>query len=207
MKRSFYDFLGVDKNASPAEVQKAYRRLSRSVHPDHGGSEADMADLNRAYECLKDPARRQAYDQTGEDKPPPPLDVMIRDVLLECFNDIINKEVKRDLIGHATRLLGKLINDLENNQTAAKDKGKSFAKRREQIKVKADGEPNLFHLVIDEKIRENDAMLSQIDFKLQAFKGAHDRLKNYESIDEALESVLLTQTTGASTFDWEYSGS
>lgn len=202
MKQSFYEILGVDKKASPEEIHKAYRYLSKFFHPDIGGNEEEMAELNRAYTCLKDPARRQAYDLTGEDKPAPPLDVMIRDVLLECFNDIINKNVQRDLIGHATRLLSKLIQDLENNQSTEKGKGKSLARRRERIKVKSDGEPNLFHLVIDEKIRENSAALAQIDFRLQAFKGAYDRLKNYESIDDALAIGTQSTTTAADVFDW-----
>jgi DnaJ-class molecular chaperone len=61
-----YQVLGLDKNASPAEVTRAFRRLARAQHPDvHGGvPEADEEYLRvrRAYELLRDPGRRVAYD-------------------------------------------------------------------------------------------------------------------------------------------------
>ena len=65
-KRDYYEVLGVAKGASPDEIKKAFRRLAIQHHPDkEGGDEAKFKEINEAYEVLKDPSKRQRYDQFG----------------------------------------------------------------------------------------------------------------------------------------------
>jgi len=65
-KRDYYEVLGIDKNASPDEIKKAFRRLAVQHHPDkEGGNEAKFKEINEAYEVLKDTSKRQRYDQFG----------------------------------------------------------------------------------------------------------------------------------------------
>jgi molecular chaperone DnaJ len=64
-KRDYYDILGVGKGASADEIKKAFRRAATQHHPDRGGDEAKFKELNEAYEVLKDPSKRQRYDQFG----------------------------------------------------------------------------------------------------------------------------------------------
>ena len=62
----YYEILGVSKNASPDEIKKAFRRAAIEHHPDRGGDEANFKKINEAYEVLKDPEKRQRYDQFGK---------------------------------------------------------------------------------------------------------------------------------------------
>jgi molecular chaperone DnaJ len=62
---NLYDTLGVPKNASPAEIKKAYRKLAREHHPDQGGDEARFKEIQGAYDVLSDPEKRKQYDQFG----------------------------------------------------------------------------------------------------------------------------------------------
>lgn len=65
-KRDYYEVLGISKGASPDEIKKAFRRQAVQYHPDkEGGDETKFKELNEAYEILKDPSKRQRYDQFG----------------------------------------------------------------------------------------------------------------------------------------------
>ena len=58
----YYERLGVSRNASPDEIKRAYKKLAIKHHPDKGGDHATFAGINEAYDTLKDPAKKQQYD-------------------------------------------------------------------------------------------------------------------------------------------------
>lgn len=64
--KDYYQILGVEPNAGDAEIKTAYRRLARKYHPDvskEKGAEEHFKEVNEAYEALRDPEKRAAYDQ------------------------------------------------------------------------------------------------------------------------------------------------
>jgi molecular chaperone DnaJ len=68
-KRDYYDVLGISRGASEQDIKSAFRRLAKDCHPDRNASdksaEQKFKELNEAYEALKDPQKRAAYDQFG----------------------------------------------------------------------------------------------------------------------------------------------
>ncbi len=69
MPKDLYGVLGLSKNASPDELKRAYRKMSKEWHPDkHKGdkaAETKFKEINEAYETLTDPQKKQMYDQFG----------------------------------------------------------------------------------------------------------------------------------------------
>jgi molecular chaperone DnaJ len=65
----FYTLLGVARDASDADIKKAYRKMAMEYHPDRNsdpGAEAQFKEITEAYEVLKDPQKRAAYDRYGK---------------------------------------------------------------------------------------------------------------------------------------------
>ena len=69
--KDFYEILGIGRSASDDEIKKSYRKLAMKYHPDRNQgdveSEKKFKEASAAYEILKDPQKRSAYDQYGHD--------------------------------------------------------------------------------------------------------------------------------------------
>ena len=82
--KDYYKIMGLDRNATQDDIKRAYRKLARKYHPDvskEEQAEARFKEVGEAYEVLKDPEKRAAYDQLGanwkagqEFHPPPNWD-------------------------------------------------------------------------------------------------------------------------------------
>jgi len=79
--KDYYKLMGVERDAKQADIKRAYRKLARKYHPDvssESDAEEHFKEVNEAYEVLKDPEKRAAFDQLGqswkqgEDFRPPP---------------------------------------------------------------------------------------------------------------------------------------
>ncbi|MDP9084144.1 MAG: DnaJ domain-containing protein, partial [Pseudomonadota bacterium] len=79
--KDYYKVMGVARDATEAQIKQAYRKLARKYHPDvskEKHAEARFKEVGEAYEVLKTPEKRAAYDQLGQGPPggqdfrPPP---------------------------------------------------------------------------------------------------------------------------------------
>ncbi len=61
--KTFYDVLGVSKNATDKEIKSAFRKLAQKYHPDAGGDEKKFKEISEAYETLSNEKKRKEYDQ------------------------------------------------------------------------------------------------------------------------------------------------
>ncbi|MBM4201323.1 MAG: molecular chaperone DnaJ [Gammaproteobacteria bacterium] len=78
--KDYYKVMGLERTATPEDIKKTYRKLARKYHPDvskESDAEEKFKEVAEAYEVLKDPEKRAAYDQLGAHQPgqdfrPPP---------------------------------------------------------------------------------------------------------------------------------------
>lgn len=87
---SLYERLGVQKNATPEEIKKAYRNLAREHHPDKGGDPEKFKEIQEAHEVLTDTRRREMYNMTGttneqQQQQGPPTGFPFSDIFANMF--------------------------------------------------------------------------------------------------------------------------
>ena len=90
-----YETLGVPRDATAAEIKRAFRKLASQHHPDRGGDKEKSAAVNDAYVCLSDGARRARYDASGEDRhaAPSPEDqrrIEVQQTLVKAIEESLN---------------------------------------------------------------------------------------------------------------------
>lgn len=67
MSADYYAVLGIERDATPEQIKKAYRRLARELHPDVNPAEEDrFKEVTKAYEVLSDPQKRELHDLGGD---------------------------------------------------------------------------------------------------------------------------------------------
>ncbi|GAA1008281.1 chaperone protein DnaJ 2 [Acrocarpospora pleiomorpha] len=84
----FYEILGVSRDASPEEIQRAYRKLARTYHPDINKdpvAEDRFKQISEAYQVLSDPERRREYDTPAARQPEWASDVDLDDLFGGVF--------------------------------------------------------------------------------------------------------------------------
>lgn len=109
-----YKTLGVRRNASAKSITKAYRKLCLDHHPDRGGDPTRFAEVQLAYECLSDAARRKVYDETGNLGGPTVSEYAIvgsvlANILPACIHQAMEQGAdvrKVDMAALAKKLLG-----------------------------------------------------------------------------------------------------
>jgi curved DNA-binding protein len=107
--KDYYATLGVEKSATPEAIKAAYRKLARKYHPDvskEKGAEEQFKEVGEAYETLKDPEKRAAYDQLGrhapgdEFRPPPDWQQSFGDTQVS-FDDLDLADLFAKIAGHS----------------------------------------------------------------------------------------------------------
>ena len=175
--KDYYAVMGVERDASQDDIKRAYRKLARKYHPDvskEADAEARFKELGEAYEVLKDPEKRAAYDKLGADwkagqdfRPPPDWNEGFEfhggeftGATGEDFSDFFDTLFGRGAAGggfgrasgHSFRARGedtyaKILIDLEDAFT-----GKSRAVSLEHTEIGPDGRPSVKQRTLNVRI-------------------------------------------------------
>lgn len=196
MSKDYYEILGVDRDVTPDELKKKFRKKAAENHPDKGGDHQAMAELNHAYEVLIDPKRKLLYDSTGQDSEKP-IEVKVKNFILSAFVDALTSDAPNTL-AHAK----KFVLNKKDEVTAAKKHAltmrNKFQKKRDKIKSKGE---NVFHMIIDQNLANIEQEVSKMDSDLKLCELTLAKLKDYSSDEtefpEITRNIMMFYNPGA----------
>lgn len=179
-----YETLGVQHDATPEDIKKAYRKMSSKAHPDKGGNTELMAAVNLANDVLSDAERRQRYDETGDDSQPDTIEQRAMQSLTRFFDMVL--EIDGNLI--------QMVRDnMRTGEDNARDEIKTLnrkvtrlTKRRDKIKVKSG--MNLVHMLIDSQVEAAKKRITALEDAVAVNQIAKKLLDEYVS-DEPEPSI------------------
>lgn len=148
----YYAILGVPRDADAAAIKSAWRAKARKHHPDRkGGSAEMMSAIQAAYNCLKDPQKRAAYDAGNEHSA-----LEIEHEAHEVFRQYLDQCIAHDVINVVVEIRRCLSNDMRNFELSLKDARAKRVKinRWKGRLVRRDGEPNIAEERIEHKALE-----------------------------------------------------
>lgn len=117
---TYYDILGVPKDATLKQIKAAYRKLAQANHPDKGGDADAFVQIQKAYDTLSDAGKREHYDRYGIEMPQNNTLIKAREMVAALFQEILNREVTNStpvlddmqerLKGEKTKIRNNLLN-------------------------------------------------------------------------------------------------
>lgn len=175
----FYEVLGVPKDADEAAIKKAFRRKAKDAHPDRQGGDARaMVAINRAYQVLSDPEKRQYYDAHGSDPPISEPEQTARSMLYSAVMAALGAEQEVPDLVRATQMVFQHIRHEQNKQIVKAKKVKERIERhRKRLHTKK--ERNDIEQLFNEQTVAIEEALQKGARQLQAITDAEKLLKDY----------------------------
>lgn len=177
-----YEVLGVPRNASQAEVKKAFRERAWRAHPDRGGSPETMTALNKAYDVLMDPELREQYDRTGDDRVLATLDYMARDAVMNAVMQLIDTEHDQDIV--AAMVAGFTARQDEIGRDLSTIPGRIARMQRRAQRVRAKGQANLVQMIVAQRVAQLDKVRQDLEGSLPIIARALEMVAEHEWVAE-----------------------
>lgn len=196
MTKNLYDTLGVTRDAGQEEIQKAYKDKAKECHPDKGGKDEEMAEINKAYMILRDPVKRERYDNTGETETDS-FDKKFSNFCNAVFMKLVDKEPDIGSVNlvnkfsNQTRLHIKELNNLKRELSAKLNRCNKVLERLDGSKDQRIGlvvQNNINQLKLEinkcnEEIKFMQDAIEVINHHDYKVDPADEELKNYWFID------------------------
>ena len=142
-----YHTLSIQSDATEQEIKNAYRDAAKKAHPDKGGSDEKMQQLNKAYSILSDPDKRDYYDKTGQEKTnQPSFDQKFIATMESLLFGAIESAPHENIMDVIRVQLSLNRNKVLDEVVTCKNQLKKLNRVRDKIKSKKE---NIFHQIID----------------------------------------------------------
>ena len=200
---NLYEILGVDKKSTPTQIKKAYRAISKTKHPDVGGSNEEFREIKTAFDVLSDREKRKLYDEHGIITNEPE-DVMKKWVLQQ-FTTAIQEWLKNKVNPRKqTPSFGKFLRGgLNNSKQQAEQALENFkaqlktAKKYLEYATIEGSTENIFTTTIKQIIEDTNREIANAELFLYKLKMVETELDKYkfDEMDEVQTMTWFINTT------------
>ncbi len=193
-----YEVLGVPPDSSAEHIKKVYRELASIHHPDKGGSHERFADMQAAYNILKDADKRSRYDQTGDVRQAAdPIYQAAITELSRYFMMQIDNPQQNNIITAIRSQIGSQIQ--QHNQFNVRMQQELVRLDKLYDRIQCSDEINLFQGVIDKKRTDIDLKLQKTDEAVKIGKRMLEMLDAYTD-GRPVHSITYTSTSTTGAF-------
>lgn len=218
MNKNPYDILGVEPDATPDEIKKAYKDKAKLYHPDITKDDGEaFKELTWAYEILSNADQKTYYDQFGQDpnSEEAARTNIIMNSLCKIFDDIAQNlspdELERyDLIGTMKKAIKQKISDIERFIEQLNKSKQKVEKLRDTIekrlKKKKPTGPNFFLETLNKKISNIEADIKGQNNMLDIAKGMYDTVNEYDFTFDDDNDPFERQRTMSGLGNWLVGG-
>lgn len=194
---NIYKYFGIRKNASKETIKKAYRKKSKEVHPDVGGSKEAFEECNLYYQVLMDSERRAQYDETGniENVGVDNVEAGAMSVMLSHVMNILQRPIDIETHDLVEAVKFEIENDIFNLEQGIEsiqaqiDLLEKVQKRMKRKKNKK--HPNVINDFIDQQKQIFCDQMSQNKKRLKVAKKAYELVDEYEYMTDNSDSFTL----------------
>lgn len=182
-----YRLLGISSVADNETIRRAYRRASKTAHPDAGGSAEAFEQIKLAHDCLLDPDRRAHYDRTGDPGASKTEDVRgtLIAILAQAQAAAIAEMVKRGIAPHQAELGVEMRAWFRAQFDGIAKQREALAKMRDRDKALlgrwsvVDGETNLMEGILASQIESYEINERGLDLARKQLIEAQDLLEKF----------------------------
>ena len=181
--KDYYDILGVEKDASPEQIKKAYRSQANEHHPDkNDGQESEtFTELVEAYKCLGNDANKNAYDNGAYTNKNESIETKAQRLVIEAFikglGHVDEDDVKyKNMVDFMKQQISGIIKTIAKEIKVQEGNKRKFIIARERISGKTD----MLFDVATVNINQITLLIAQGKDELEAFQAALILVDDYE---------------------------
>jgi curved DNA-binding protein CbpA len=177
-----YGILGISRDATSAEIKRAYHQAAKRTHPDAGGSDEDFRNVELAYRVLSDPDARKRYDETGRaDDQADNTHARVLGFLSELLTEVLAREDAKtvDIVGLMRLRIEENRREAAQHVARARKDELRILDVRKRLRAKNSSGEFAFGII--------DAQVSGIRAQIERIEQATELLDRAKAMLEALE--------------------
>jgi curved DNA-binding protein CbpA len=178
---NLYEVLGIKKDATINEIKAAHRSKIKKAHPDNQGDREEFEKVQHAYTVLKDPKKRNHYDEHGEEKEPEE-DYSLA-LIAEIFNRLLMQDVPfdYDYLQGIKESLQNTVGEAVKQRIKCSIQYRKYERLQKKFRRKAGRKgSNFFREALKVRIREAKLKMQRADEVILQTKRAQQILDEYE---------------------------